>query len=138
MAGNIPLCICTTISSSIHLLMDIQVASMSQLCKQYCSEHWGTCAFFNFRFLRIHAQKWYCWVTWQIYSQFFKESPNRLPQWLYWFTFPPWLLMFLNKYFILELAFSSFNFRTSIAFSSDLTYCFSSFFFSPFFPSPFQ
>ena len=29
--SNIPLCICTTASLSIHLLMDIQVASMSQL-----------------------------------------------------------------------------------------------------------
>ena len=36
-----------------------------------------------------YAQEWDCWVIWGFYSQFFKESPNYLPQWLYQFTFPP-------------------------------------------------
>ena len=61
------------------------------LYKQCCSEHWGTCAFFNFGFLRVHAQYWDCWIIWQFYSQFFEESPYCLPQWLYQFTFLPTL-----------------------------------------------
>ena len=61
----------------------------SGYCKQCCSEHWGTCFFFNFGFFRVYAQQWDCWVIWWINSQFFKESPNSLPQWLYQFTFPP-------------------------------------------------
>ena len=36
-----------------------------------------------------YAQEWDCWVIWWFYSQFFKESPYRLPQLLYQFTFPP-------------------------------------------------
>ena len=39
--------------------------------------------------LRLYAQQWECGVTWQIYSQIFKESPYSSPQWLYQFTFPP-------------------------------------------------
>ena len=46
-------------------------------------------SFFCFGFFRIYAQKWYCWVIWQFYSQFFKETPYCFPQWLYQFTFPP-------------------------------------------------
>ena len=57
--------------------------------KQCCKEHWGTCVFFSFGFLRAYAQKWHCWVLWWLYSQFFKESLYHLPQWLYQFTFPP-------------------------------------------------
>ena len=48
------------------------------------NEHLGC---FNFGFLRVYAQEWDCWVW--FYSQFFKESPYHLPQWLYPFTFPP-------------------------------------------------
>ena len=44
--SNIPLCICTTTSLSIHLSMDIQVASTSSCCKQCCNEQWDTCVFF--------------------------------------------------------------------------------------------
>ena len=36
-----------------------------------------------------YAQQWDCWVVWQFYSQFFKESPLCSPQWLYQFAFPP-------------------------------------------------
>ena len=30
-----------------------------------------------------------CWVIWQFYFQFLKESPHCSPQWLYQFAFPP-------------------------------------------------
>ena len=58
-------------------------------CKQHCNEHWGICEFFTFGFLRVNAQKWYCWVILWLYSQFFKESPYHLPQQLHKFTLPP-------------------------------------------------
>ena len=86
--SNIPLCICTT-TLSIHLLMDIQLAFMSQLLLKCCSEYWGTCAFFSYGFFRVYAQQWDCWVIWQFYSQFLKESPYCFPQWLYQFAFSP-------------------------------------------------
>ena len=56
--SNIALCIYITTSLSIHLPMDIQVASMSYYCKQCCNEHQGTCVFFNSGFLRVYAQQW--------------------------------------------------------------------------------
>ena len=43
-------------------------------CKQCCSEHWGTCVSFNSAFLGVYAQQWDCWVLWQFYFQFCKES----------------------------------------------------------------
>ena len=43
--SNIPLCICSTTSLSMHLSMDILVASMPWLCKLCCNKHWGTCLF---------------------------------------------------------------------------------------------
>ena len=49
----------------------------------------GIHVFFNFGFLRVYAQEWDCQVIWWFYSQFFKESPYRPPQWLNQFTFPP-------------------------------------------------
>ena len=58
-------------------------------CKQCYSEHWDTCVFLNFGLLRVYAQYWDCWVMWWFYSQFFKESPYCVPQWLYQYTFPP-------------------------------------------------
>ena len=39
--SNIPLSTCLITSLSIHLPMDIQVAS--SYCKQCCNEHWGMC-----------------------------------------------------------------------------------------------
>ena len=30
---------------------------------------------FNSGFLSVYAQQWDCWVVWQFYFQFFKESP---------------------------------------------------------------
>ena len=41
--SNIPLCICTTISVSILLSVDIYVVSMSSYWKKCCNEHWGIC-----------------------------------------------------------------------------------------------
>ena len=62
-------------------------------CPNYCkwclNEQQDACVFFNFGFLRVYAQEWDYWVVWWLYSQFFKKSPYRLPQWLYQFTFPP-------------------------------------------------
>ena len=42
--------------------------------KQCCDEHWGTRVSFNSGFLDVYAQQWDCWVIWQVYFQFFKES----------------------------------------------------------------
>ena len=47
--------------------------------KQRCNEHWGTCVSFNSGFLGVYAQQWDCWVVWQFYFQFFKESPHCSP-----------------------------------------------------------
>ena len=79
-------------SLSIPLFLDIQVASMSY--KQCCNEHWGTCIFSNYGFLRRDAQEWHFWIIWQFYIQVFREPPyyTRLhshQQWLYYLTFPP-------------------------------------------------
>ena len=30
-------------------------------------------------FLGVYAQQWDCWVIWQFYFQFFKESPHSSP-----------------------------------------------------------
>ena len=48
-------------------------------CKQCCNEHWGTCVSFNSGFFSVYAQQWDCWVIWQFYFQFFKESPHCSP-----------------------------------------------------------
>ena len=53
-------------------------ASRLLLCpgyyKQCCDEHWGARVSFRFGFLRVYAQKWYCWVIWRFYFQFFKKK----------------------------------------------------------------
>ena len=48
-------------------------------CKQCWDEHWGTCVSFTSGFLSVYAQQWDCWVIWQFYFQFFKESPHCSP-----------------------------------------------------------
>ena len=48
-------------------------------CKQLCNEHCGTRISFNSGFLGVYAQQWDCWVVWQFYFQFFKESPHCSP-----------------------------------------------------------
>ena len=45
--SNIPLCIYTTSSLSIHLSMDIQVAFYLGCCKQCCRVYWSACTFSN-------------------------------------------------------------------------------------------
>ena len=47
--------------------------------KQCCNEHWGTRVSFNSGFLGVYAQQWDCWVIWQFYSQYFKESSHCSP-----------------------------------------------------------
>ena len=47
--------------------------------KQCCDEHWGTCVSFRSGLLGVYAQDWDCWVIWQFYFQFFKESPHCSP-----------------------------------------------------------
>ena len=47
--------------------------------KQCCDEHWGTRVSFSSGFVGVCAQKWDCWVVWQFYFQFFKESPPCYP-----------------------------------------------------------
>ena len=37
----------------------------------------------------VYAQQWDCWVIWQFYFQFFKESAHCSMLWLYKFAFPP-------------------------------------------------
>ena len=37
---------------------------------------WDACVSFNSGFLGVYTQQWDCWVAWQFYSQFFKESPH--------------------------------------------------------------
>ena len=44
--------------------------------KQCCDEHWGTHVSSNSGFLSVYVQQWDCWVIWQFYFQFFKESPH--------------------------------------------------------------
>ena len=85
---NIPLCICTTTSLSIHLSVVIQVASMFQLLKTVCS-NFGIHVSSSILVSSGYAQELGCQAIWWFYSQFFKESPYHLPQWLYQFPFPP-------------------------------------------------
>ena len=47
--------------------------------KQCCDEHWGTRVSFRSGFFGVYAQKWDCWVIWQFYFQFLKESPHCSP-----------------------------------------------------------
>ena len=58
-------------------------------CKQCCYEHWNACVFLNYSFLWMYAQEWDCWIIWQLYFQFFKETPYCSLQWLYQFVFLP-------------------------------------------------
>ena len=49
----------------------------------------GYMCLFQFWFPQGICLGWDCWVICWFYSQFFKESPYCLPQWLYQFTFTP-------------------------------------------------
>ena len=58
-------------------------------CKQCCNEHWGMCVFLNFGFLWVYAYEYDSQVIRWFCSQFLKESPYRIPQWLNQSIFPP-------------------------------------------------
>ena len=49
------------------------------IVKQYYNKHWGTRVSLSFGLLGVFAQQWDCWVIWQFYFQFFKESPHCSP-----------------------------------------------------------
>ena len=87
--SNISLCICTTLLYPFICRWTSRLLPCSSYCKQYCNEQWDMCVFFNPGFLRVYAYKWDFQVLWWFSSQFLKESPYCLPQWLYQFTFPP-------------------------------------------------
>ena len=58
-----------------RLLMDPEVASTSQYCKECCYEHWGVCVFSNycFHFLQVHTQEWNFRVIWQLHFSFLRS-----------------------------------------------------------------
>ena len=61
---------------------EIGINIYTLICIKYipcCNEYWGTCVSFNSGFLSVCAQQWDCWVIWQFYLQFFKESPHCSP-----------------------------------------------------------
>ena len=59
---------CTTILYPSICRWTSRFLPCSSYCKQYCNEHWGTCVFFSFGFLRVYAEVWNCWVIWWFYS----------------------------------------------------------------------
>ena len=63
----------------IHSSADGQMLPCPDYYKQCCDEHWGTHVSFSSGFLGVYAQQWDCWVIWQFYFQFFKESPHCSP-----------------------------------------------------------
>ena len=63
-----------SIFPSIRVFSSESVLWCPGYCKQCFSEHWGTRISFISGFLSVYAQQWDCWVIWQFYSQFFKES----------------------------------------------------------------
>ena len=71
--GNIPLCICTTISFPFICQWTSRLLPCSSYCKQCYNEQRDTCVFFNFDFIRVYDQWWDCWVIGWFYSQFLKR-----------------------------------------------------------------
>ena len=67
--------------SSAPLLKKIWVVSSTKL---WCLKHscTGFCVNISFHFSR---------VTWQVHVELYKKLPNCFPEWLYHFTFPPWV-----------------------------------------------
>ena len=45
----------------------------------FIDKYWGTRVSFSSGFLGAYAQQWDCWVIWQFYFHFFKESPHCSP-----------------------------------------------------------
>ena len=76
-----PLLLLPSIFPSIRVFSNESVLCIRCLgdCKQCFSEHWGTRISFSSGFLSVYAQQWDCWVIWQFYSQFFKESSHFSP-----------------------------------------------------------
>ena len=54
---------CSLTGSSFHGIFQARVLE------------WGSHISFNSGFLSVYGQQWDCWVVWQLYFQFFKESP---------------------------------------------------------------
>ena len=82
----------THTSLSIHLSMDIYHLGcfhVLAIIKKCCYEHRAACISLNYSFVLIYTQEWDCWLIWQLYFQFFEESPYCFPQWLHQFTFLP-------------------------------------------------
>ena len=69
------LAICFTLSYPFVCQWTSMVLPCTGYCKQCCDEHWGARVSFNSGFLGVYAHQWDCWVVWQFYFQFFKESP---------------------------------------------------------------
>ena len=65
----------------IHLSADGHLGCFHVLAivTQCCDGHWATRVSFNSGFLSVYAQQWDCWVIWQFYFQFFKESSHFSP-----------------------------------------------------------
>ena len=51
-----------------HVLAIINSAAMNMGCM----------CLFQIWFIGVYAQKWYCWVIWQYYFQFFEKYPHCL------------------------------------------------------------
>ena len=67
--------------SSAPLLKKIWVVSSTKL---WCLKH--SCTGFGVN-ISFHFSR----VTWQVHVELYKKLPNCFPEWLYHFTFPPWV-----------------------------------------------
>ena len=70
--SNTPLCLCTTVFLSTHLLME----SRRLPCHNYCegvAMNIGVHVSFPSGFLGVYAQQWDCWVIWQFCFQFLRN-----------------------------------------------------------------
>ena len=90
--SNIPLSVCYHFF--IHLFpWTLRFLPNLGCCKQCCNEHWGTCVFFNYGFLRVQPSSRiagsYGGFIPSLFCFVFRESSYCSPQWLYQFTFPP-------------------------------------------------
>ena len=64
--ANIPLYVCTT-SFSIHLSVDIQVASMSAIVNSAAVNIWVHLSSWIMIFSRYVPQDWDCWIIWYLF-----------------------------------------------------------------------